>query len=106
MSRTFIIIDRPLANLLITTLLFSLSIWRWAMWFGLCGISSCVQCLGAKIQDLWEEFSPGFRLVSDRHWIYLTFASFGLLLLAPTGRKERDSDMDCRTLYLPRAEWF
>jgi hypothetical protein len=49
----------------------------------------------AKIQDLWEGFSSGFRLVSDRHWIYLTFASFGLLLLAPTGEKgEGDSDMD------------
>lgn len=55
----------------------------------------------AKIADLWEEISPGFRLVSDRHWIYLTLASLGLLVLAPRGeRGSGHTAVDCRTLDL------
>lgn len=55
----------------------------------------------AKIEDLWEGISPGFRLVSDRHWIYLTLASFGLLVLAPRGeRGSGHTAVDCRTLDL------
>lgn len=53
----------------------------------------------AKIKDLWEGIFPGFCLVSDRQWIYLTLGSFGLLVLAP--RRERGSGdiaVDCRTL--------
>lgn len=63
MSRTFIIIDRPLANLLIRTLF---CIWRWAVWFRCVPFQVGCRVPRGKIKDLWEGIFPGFPLVSKK----------------------------------------